>query len=164
MKSVKEQWQKFRYKKTLLFGCFLVFVFFYDFTKVDHGFSVINKSDQTITLVSMVNDDREIIVLPEKQIPLEAGREIEIGCNNALSVSAYGGSGIMINIKRSNGFIRSASCELERPSGFFPRLFSNRYYEITYDGSKKLTCNSRHVSPGCKLEEYGLHTGYKLKN
>lgn len=166
MKNIIQVWKEFRYKKTFLFGCFAVFVYFYDFTKESHGFSIENSSDQNITILEIVNDERRIVAL--REIYFEPKQSPQIGCDNALSVSAYGGSTLQVTVKNADNSIQTASCELDRPNGFFQRLYGDRYYTAIYDGSKKLSCTSRYVdSPMCGVDDdsHGLHKKlFQFKN
>ena len=158
MKKIIQFWKEFRYKKTFLLGCFVVFVYFYDFTKDSHGFLIENGSDQNITILEIINDDRRIVAL--REVPIVPKRSREIGCDNTLSVSAYDGSMISVTFKNENQSIQTASCELKRPNGFFQRLYGDRYYTAIYDGSDKLICSSHFVdSPLCGVDDdsHGLN-------
>lgn len=142
------------------------FVYFYDFTKDTHGFSIENASDQNITILEIVNDDRRIVAL--REIYFEPKQSPQIGCDNALSVSAYGGSTLQVTFKNEDHSIQTASCELERPKGFVSRLYGNRYYSAAYDGSKRLSCRSFYVdSPMCGIDDdsHGLNKkAFQFKN
>lgn len=164
MKNIREQWEKFRYKKTLMFGCFLIFVFFYDFTKNSHGLSIENGTDQNITIMEIVNDDRKIVAIREILTRSETSREV--GCSHALSVSAYGGSTLQVIVKNADNSVQTAMCKLTRPNGFLQRLYGDRYYSAHYDGSTQLNCKSFYVdSPICGIDDdsIGLHKSFKLK-
>lgn len=165
MKNIIQTWREFRYKKTFIFGCFAVFVYFYDFTKDSHGFYIENGSDQNITILEIVNDNRKIVAL--REIPLEPKRSREIGCDNTLQVSAYGGSTLQVTVKNSNNTIQTASCELDRPNGFFQRLGGDRSYTAVYDGNTQMICKSHYVdSPTCGIDDdsHGLHKkSFKLE-
>lgn len=163
MKNIIQVWKKIRYKKTIVLFLFLLFVYFYDFTKDSHGFSVKNNTDYNITILKITNDDREIVILQKRKTPIGPKIEREIGCCCVLQVNAYNGSTLKITFKNANNFIQTASCKLERPNSFFQRFFGDRYYSIEYNGSDRLICNSIYVdSPGCK--ENGLYDGYEFKN
>lgn len=166
MKKITQFWKEFRYKKTFIFGCFVIFVYSYDFTKESHGFSIENGLDQNITILEIVNDDRRIVAL--REIPLQPKRSREVGCTQALQVSAYRGSILQVTVKNSNNTIQTASCELNRPNGFFQRLYGDRYYTAIFDGSKQLSCKSHYVdSPMCGIDDdsHGLHKKlFEFKN
>lgn len=129
------------------------FVYFYDFTKESHGFYIENGSDQNITILEIVNDNRKIVAL--REIPLESKRSLEIGCRGALNVSAYGGSTLQVTVKNPNNTVQTASCELKRSNGFFRRLSDDSSYIVTFDGSKRLTYKTHYdpLGPMCDIEE-----------
>jgi len=166
IQKIIQFWKEFHYKKTFIFGCFVVFVYFYDFTINSHGFSIENGSDQNITILEIINDDRRIVAL--REIYFEPKRSRQIGCDTVLSVSAYGGSTLQVTIKNTDNSVQTASCELDRPNGFFQRLYGDRYYTAVYDGSTQLTCKSFYVdSPMCGVDDdsHGLNKKtFQFKN
>lgn len=161
IQKIIQFWKEFCYKKIFIFGCFVIFVYFYDFTRNSHGFYIENGSDQNITILEIINDDRRIVTISAEI--LQPNVTWEIGCDNTLQVNAYGGSTLQVTFKNIDNSVQTASCELERPNGFFQRLYGDRRYTVLYDGSKQLSCKSRYVdSPIC--ETNGINNKFfKLK-
>lgn len=150
MNKVIQIWKEFRYKKTFLFGCFVVFVYFYDFTYDTHGMGIKNISDKNITLVEILNDDNKI--LPRKKIIIKPQEGINVGNSYTLKVSAYGGSTLKVTFMGEDQKVITADCNLTRPKGFRMRLFDGeRYVYIDFNGSKKLICVSKYVGSGFGL-------------
>lgn len=163
IQKIIQFWKEFRYKKTFIFGCFVVFVYFYDFAKDNHGFLFENSSDQNITILEIVNDDRRIVAL--REIPLQPKRSREIGCSDTLSVSAYGGSTLQVTVKNADNSIQTASCELERKNNFFTRLMGNNNVIATLDKDGHLKCESRYADGGPYCEKYGINDKiFQFKN
>lgn len=165
IQKIIQFWKEFRYKKTFIFGCFVIFVYFYDFAKDNHGFYIENGSDQNITILEIVNDDRRIVAL--REIPIPPNQSQQIGCSDTLSINFYGGSTLQVTFKNEDNSIQTASCVLERSRGgflirllswraFFTRLLGNHDVDAIIDKDGHLKYKLHYTDGGPYCDKYGI--------
>lgn len=122
------------------------FVYFYDFNKNGHALKIENHSDNNITIVKIINDDKEIM-LPIGKSKLESKPNdknyshhwSDGGCD-ILTSGRYKPGTLQITIRNVLGEIKTASCILKRSEKMLHSSASE--FIVQYVGDEKLICTN----------------------
>lgn len=127
--------------------CIIGFFYFYDFNKNGHGLVIENHSDSNITILKIINDDKEIIfpigkrcLEPKPQTEDVFNHYSDGGCN-ILTSGRYKSGTLQITVKNEVGDIKTASCVLRRSKALFHS--NNSEFIVKYIGDGKLICQNR---------------------
>ncbi|MFZ2890713.1 hypothetical protein [Sulfuricurvum sp.] len=118
------------------------FFYFYDFNREGHGLEIENHSDGNITILKIVNDDKELILPIGGGIlePKPHNKYSYVGACDVLSSGRYTPGTLKITIKNEIGEIKTASCILKRSSNVGSSYDSE--FIVKYMGDDKLICQN----------------------
>lgn len=122
------------------------FIYFYVFYQDKHALKIENHSDSNITIVKIINDDKEII-LPIGKRHLEAKSHSDStshhwsdgGCD-ILTSGRYKHGSLQITVKNTLGELKIASCTLRRSEEKL--YFGTSEFIVQYVGDEKLICTN----------------------
>lgn len=122
------------------------FFYLYDFNQEGHGLEIENHSDSNITILKIVNDNKELI-LPVGKRTLEPkphdknvfNHYSDGGCD-VLTSGRYTPGTLQITIKNEIGEIKTASCILKRSKSVGSAYDSE--FIVQYMGNNQLICQN----------------------
>lgn len=122
------------------------FFYFYDFNREGHGLEIENHSDGNITILKILNDDKELI-LPVGKRTLESkphdknvfNHYSDGGCD-VLTSGRYMPGTLQITIKNEIGEITTASCVLRRSKKIY--ISHDSEFIVQYMGNNQLICQN----------------------
>jgi len=122
------------------------FLYFYDFNREGHGLEIENHSDGNITILKIVNDDKELIlpigagVLESKPHDQNVFNYDSIGGCDVLTSGLYTPGTLQITIKNEIGEIKTASCILKRSRNV--GISYDSEFIVQYMGDNQLMCRN----------------------
>jgi hypothetical protein len=170
--------------KKFAFGFVLAFLLIYSFNIGTDGFgmTMTNESNETIRIIRIINDDKEIVPIDKKytneifllHAPNNINGTFRLEGPNLLSTGVFTPSTLIIVYKDDENTTKRASCQLKRNYTLykFINLISEYSgdvdFQIRYAGNGKLICSNGWYSywlyDGNEWQDYLKVIDYKQKD